>query len=70
MKLWEKAGFSQQEVSTTGYWQNSTTWIESGGVIQNLTLTQIWMQDDLHPYSQPTQEHLAKIWEMFLRFEI
>jgi hypothetical protein len=49
-RLWEKLGWTQKTVTTTGYWNNGY-WVASGGAQQNLTLTQIWMADDLHPHS-------------------
>jgi len=61
LKLWEKMGFTQQLVSTTGYWSDAYTWNNSGGSLTNKTLTQIWMQDDLHPVSTPAKEKFAKI---------
>ena len=67
LKLWEKLGFSQQEVDTTGYWSSSTTWNNSGESLQTLTLTQIWMYDDLHPGSVPTRELFAGAIVPFIR---
>jgi hypothetical protein len=49
--LWEKLGFSQQVITTTGYWGTDGLWVESGGTSQNLTMTQMWLKDDLHPSS-------------------
>ena len=59
LKLWDKLGFTQQEVETTGYWQDSETWINSGGSLQTLTMTQIYFQDDLHPDSESTKKLIA-----------
>lgn len=55
VKLWEKLGWSQQTVSTTGYWSNGTgnqgQWVPSGGSTQNLTILQTWLADGIHPHS-------------------
>lgn len=65
IKAWELYGWSQQSVDTTGFWtgtgQVGTVWTDSGGTLQTLTLTQIWMQDDLHPYSEVTKDFIAGI---------
>jgi len=59
LKLWEKLGFTQQVVSTTGYWTDYLTWNNSGGSLTNKTITEIWMHDDLHPFSIPTKTYIA-----------
>ncbi|WP_438447414.1 hypothetical protein [Gorillibacterium sp. sgz5001074] len=59
LKLWEKLGWSQKTVQTTGYWDASGNWIESGGPTQTLTMTQIWMKDNLHPYSTKAKQLIA-----------
>jgi len=61
LKLWEKLGFTQQIVPTTGYWSDAYTWIPEGGTLTNRTMTQIWMQDDLHPYSDATKAKFANV---------
>lgn len=51
IKLWERAGWSQQVITGTG--------ADAGK-----TLTQLWMPDNLHPHSDTTGEanwHLAKL---------
>jgi hypothetical protein len=50
-KTWEKLGWSQKQVTTTGYWGSDGIWVASGGSSQSLTMTQIWMKDNLHPHS-------------------
>ncbi len=50
LRLWEKTGWSQKQIETTGYWTDGV-WTLSGGAPQTLSLTQIWMPDDLHPES-------------------
>jgi hypothetical protein len=65
LKLWEKMGFTQQIVPTTGYWSDANTWNPTGGSLTNKTLTQIWMYDDLHPNSTLTKEKFANV---LLRF--
>lgn len=60
IKMWEKTGWTQQQVQTTGYWSGNV-WYPSGGTLQTLTLTQVWMRDDLHPSSTATKEFLANI---------
>lgn len=51
IELWKKLGWTQQTVTTTGYWGVDGIWVPSGGSSQTLTLTQVWMKDDLHPHS-------------------
>lgn len=65
-KTWELTGWSQQTITTTGYWSDSTTWVSSGGSSRQLTMTQVWLQDDVHPVSTPTQFLLAEIIADFL----
>jgi hypothetical protein len=50
LKLWEKLGWTQQTVTTTGYWDDGV-WVASGGASQTITMTQLWMADNLHPHS-------------------
>jgi len=57
-KTWEYLGWSQQIVQTTGYW-SAGVWIPSGGALQSLTTTQIWMYDDLHPATLAARQHYA-----------
>jgi len=57
-KTWEKLGWSQQIVQTTGYW-SSGVWIPSGGSLQSLTITQIWMFDNLHPATLTARQYYA-----------
>lgn len=66
IKLWEKTGWSQQQVETTGYW-SSGVWYPSGGATQTLTLTQIWMQDDLHPASTEAKTLIASLLSEFIK---
>lgn len=58
-KLWERLGWTQQIVQTTGYWSDASTWVPSGGSLTSKTITQIWMFDDLHPSSLPTRQYIA-----------
>ena len=67
MKLWQKLGWSQQTVETTGYWVDVNTWVPSGGEPQTLTMTQIWMYDNLHPYSDDSKALIAKSLSEFLK---
>lgn len=60
LKLWEKLGWSQREITTTGYWENGL-WVPSGGEPQTLTMTQIWMADNLHPASDNSGKAVNKI---------
>lgn len=59
IKLWEKMGWGNQTITTTGYWTSPTNWVPSGGPGQNLLLTQVNMEDNLHPYSTATQQFIA-----------
>ena len=51
LPLWERLGFSQQKITTTGYWGTDGLWVESGGKSRQATMTQVYMKDDLHPSS-------------------
>lgn len=51
LKLYEKLGWSQRTINTNGYWGVDGIWVESGGALQTLTMTQIALKDDLHPAS-------------------
>ncbi len=51
LPLWERLGFSQQKITTTGYWGTDGVWVESGGESRQVTMTQMYMKDDLHPSS-------------------
>ena len=51
-KQWEKLGWTQNKIFTTGYWNNSTgLWIESGGEEQQITMLKRWIRDNIHPSS-------------------
>lgn len=50
LPLWSKLGWTQQTVTTKGYWTNGI-WTAEGGQSQNLTMTQVWLADDLHPHT-------------------
>lgn len=58
-KLWDKLGWSQRKVKTTGYWSDNYTWVESGGEERNLTMTKLWLADDLHPYNSKAKKLIA-----------
>lgn len=59
LELWKKMGWTQQQVTTSGFW-SSGTWNASGGTPTLRTITQIWMEDDLHPTSDPAKQIIAK----------
>ena len=68
-KTWEKVGWSQNTVKTTGYWNNNR-WVDSGGTERELTFTQIYMPDNLHPGSDAdgkANEILAEVHAGFIR---
>ena len=51
-KQWEKLGWSQNTIKTTGYWNNATgLWVESGGTEQEITMLRRWVRDNIHPHS-------------------
>ena len=51
-KQWEKLGWTQNKITTTGYWDNSTgLWVESGGEEQQITMLNRWVRDNIHPNS-------------------
>ena len=65
--LWDMLGISQQQVTTTGFWVNSTTWSPTGGVGQTLPTSRIWFYDDLHPASLPARQRFAEKISMWIR---
>lgn len=51
-KQWEKLGWTQNKITTTGYWNDSTgLWVESGGEEQQITMLNRWVRDNIHPNS-------------------
>lgn len=70
LKLWSKLGWSQQIVNTTGYWVDQNNWVSSGGSPTNRTMTQIWMQDDLHPFSLASKTYIANHIAAFLNSDV
>ncbi len=64
VKTWEKTGWNTNLIRTTGYWNNSAIWVNTGGEERNLAAYRIWLQDSLHPHSDASGEanmHIAKI---------
>lgn len=60
LELWSKLGWSQQKVNTSGYWKDNKTWVSSSDKVTQKTMTQIWMQDDLHPASEQAKALIAE----------
>lgn len=50
-KTWEKMGWSQMPITTTGYWNTNNIWVNSGGAEQTLPIINTYMKDKLHPHS-------------------
>lgn len=61
LDLWDRLGWSQQTVLTTGYWKDKYTWVAEGGPLSQKTMTQIWMQDNLHPASKQAKQLIAGV---------
>jgi len=66
IKSWEKLGWTQKTITTTGYWQDSATWIPSGGTSHQMTMTQVWLADDLHPFNVGAKQMLADLYTNFI----
>ena len=68
-KTWEETGWTNELVTTTGYWDNGY-WIPNGGEEREITLLQLWLPDGIHPgndYSQKANNYLAKIHAKYLK---
>jgi hypothetical protein len=63
VRLWEVLGWSQQTITTTGFW-SSNLWVASGGPSQTITLTQRWMPDNTHPGNDYSGSAIARIVEV------
>ncbi|WP_223594503.1 hypothetical protein [Pseudomonas sp. A-R-19] len=63
VRLWEVLGWSQQTITTTGYW-SSNLWVASGGPSQTITLTQRWLPDNTHPGNDYSGSAIARIAEV------
>lgn len=51
-KSYEKLGWSQRVITTTGYWDNTTSkWVNSGGTEHNIPMINMYLRDGLHPSS-------------------
>lgn len=63
LRLWEVLGWSQQKITTTGYW-SSNLWVASGGPSQTITLMQRWLPDNTHPANDYSGSAIARIVEI------
>lgn len=65
MELYKLTGWtSPLTIRTTGYWGTDGYWVSNGGSAQNLTIRQMYLKDDLHPYtdrSNKTSWYLAEL---------
>lgn len=59
-RLDKKLGWTQNTITTTGYWQ-SGVWIPSGGTPQTLTLLNANLADGVHPHSDVSGDAINKI---------
>ena len=56
-KTWENIGWSNNKITTTGYWDSDSTsttykqWIASGGTSQEISIIETYLFDKLHPHS-------------------
>ena len=68
-ETWKKTGWNQKIITTNKYWNNSHLFVE-GSSTNNLTMTECWMADNLHPGSDASGEAnmlLAKIHANFIK---
>lgn len=63
LRLWDLLGWSQQTITTTGYW-SSNLWVESGGAPQAITLLRRWLPDNVHPGNDLSGSAIARIVEV------
>ena len=63
LRLWDLLGWSQQTITTTGYW-SSNLWVESGGAPQTITLLRRWLPDNVHPGNDSSGSAIARIVEV------
>lgn len=65
MELYKLTGWtSPLTIRTTGYWNTDGYWVDNGGSEQSLTVRQMYLKDDLHPYtdrSNKTSWYLAEL---------
>lgn len=65
MELYKLTGWtSPLLIKTTGYWNTDGYWVDKGGSEQSLTVRQMYLKDDLHPYtdrSNKTSWYLAEL---------
>lgn len=65
MELYKLTGWtSPLTIRTTGYWNTNGYWVDKGESEQNLTVRQMYLKDDLHPYtdrSNKTSWYLAEL---------
>lgn len=65
MELYKLTGWtSSLLIKTTGYWNTDGYWVDKGGSEQSLTVRQMYLKDDLHPYtdrSNKTSWYLAEL---------
>ena len=48
--LWEYTGFSNEQIVTTGYWNNDNVWVNSGGEERTIRIRQMYLRDNTHPH--------------------
>ncbi len=54
LKTWERTGWTQQTITTTGHWVDGV-WVASGGAPQTITLLQRALADGLHPHTDVSE---------------
>lgn len=60
LRLDKKLGWSQQTISTTGYWDDGI-WVPSGGSEQDITILDANLCDGVHPHSDLSGDAINKI---------
>jgi hypothetical protein len=57
----DRTGWSQQEITTEGYWSGGTTgtWVASGGSQQTITFLNRALPDNLHPHKDDSNTACA-----------
>lgn len=60
--IYDKLGWSQQVITTTGYWDASTSkWVNSGGAEQQISMLWVHLRDGLHPSSDQSGKAIVQI---------
>ena len=61
-------GWTQQKISTSGYWGADGIWVESGGTLQTLTRLNQCLKDGLHPHSDKSGNAIKREAQVIAKF--